>query len=126
MNITCGTDIIEIDRVKKAIEDTDDEFLNRVFTQSEIEYCESKKQAKFQHYAARFASKEAIFKAIASAFENKYELSWKDVEIINDKNGKPHVRFLNNKPKELDSIDISISHCKEYAVAYAIAMWLKK
>ena len=123
MKITCGTDIIEIDRVKKAIEDGQEEFLNRVFTQSEIKYCESKKSAKFEHYAARFASKEAIFKAIASAFENKYELSWKDAEVINDDSGKPHVRFLNNKPKELEVMDISISHCKEYAVAYVVATW---
>ena len=123
MKITCGTDIIEIERVKSAIEDSREEFLDRVFTQSEIEYCEGRKNAKFQHYAARFASKEAVFKAIASAFENKYVLSWKDVEIVNDNNGKPHVRFLQNKPDELESIDISISHCKEYAVAYVIATW---
>ena len=123
MKITCGTDIIEIDRVKKAIEDNEDEFLNRVFTQSEIKYCEGKRNAKFQHYAARFASKEAIFKAIASAFENKYELSWKDAEVLNNETGKPYVHFLNNKPKELEAIDISISHCKEYAVAYVVAVW---
>ncbi len=71
MKITCGTDIIEIDRVKKAIEDTQEEFLDRVYTKNEIEYCESKKNVRFQHYAARFASKETIFKAIAIAFENK-------------------------------------------------------
>mgnify|MGYP002627364432 CR=1 FL=1 len=112
--------------VKKAIEDNKEEFLNRVFTQSEIEYCEKRKNAKYQHYAARFASKEAIFKAIAGAFENKYELSWKDAEVINDETGKPCVRFLNNKPEELESIDISISHCKEYAVAYVIVTWLEK
>lgn len=123
MKITCGTDIIEIDRVRKAIEENQEEFLNRVFTQKEIEYCESRKNAKYQHYAARFASKEAIFKAIASAFENKYILTWKDAEAVNDENGKPHVNFLNNKPKELEAIDISISHCKEYAVAYVIAIW---
>lgn len=123
MKITCGTDIIEIDRVKKAIEDNEDEFLNRVFTQTEIEYCEAKKNAKFQHYAARFASKEAVFKAIASAFDNKYALSWKDAEIENDEAGKPHVRFLKNKPEGMESIDISISHCKEYAVAYTVVMW---
>ena len=123
MKITCGTDIIEIDRVKKAIEGSQEEFLDRVYTKNEIEYCESKKNVRFQHYAARFASKEAIFKAIASAFENKYELSWKDIEVVNDETGKPHVIFLNNKPAQLESIDISISHCKEYAVAYAIAIW---
>lgn len=123
MRITCGTDIIEIERVKKAIENSEKEFLERVFSEKEIEYCESKRNAKYQHYAARFASKEAIFKAIASAFEDKYILSWKDVEIVNDESGKPFVRFLQNKPDELESIDISISHCKDFAVAYTIATW---
>ena len=123
MKITCGTDIIEIDRVKKAIEDSNVEFLNRVYTENEIDYCESKRNVKYQHYAARFASKEAIFKAIASTFENKYDLSWKDAEILNDEAGKPWVKFINNKPEKLESIDISISHCKEFAVAYVIAVW---
>ena len=123
MRVTCGTDIIEIERVKRAIGNSQGDFLDRVFTEREIKYCDGKKQVKYQHFAGRFASKEAIFKTIASAFEDKYLLSWKDIEIINDKTGKPYVNFLENKPIELDSIDISISHCKDYAVAYAVAVW---
>ena len=62
MNITCGTDIIEIERIKESIENIGEKFLKRVFTDKEIEYCESKKVQKYQHYAARFAAKEATFK----------------------------------------------------------------
>ena len=58
MNITCGTDIIEIERVKESIENIGEKFLKRVFTDKEIEYCESKKAQKYQHYAGRFAAKE--------------------------------------------------------------------
>ena len=65
MKVTCGTDIIEIERVKESIENTGDAFLRRVFTEKEIEYCESKNKQKYQHYAARFAAKEAVFKAIS-------------------------------------------------------------
>ncbi len=86
MKITCGTDIIEIDRIRKAIEEQNEKFLNEVYTEYEIEYCDSKNAVKYQHYAARFAAKEAIFKAISNKLENKFELTWKDVEIINDKN----------------------------------------
>ena len=85
MKITCGTDIIEIDRVKKAIEDNK-KFLEEVYNKKEIEYCEGTKSAKYQHYAARFAAKEAIFKAVSNRLNNKFELTWKDVEILNDEN----------------------------------------
>lgn len=85
MKITCGTDIIEIDRVKKAIEDNK-KFLEEVYNKKEIEYCEGRKSAKYQHYAARFAAKEAIFKAVSNRLNNKFDLTWKDVEILNDEN----------------------------------------
>lgn len=85
MEITCGTDIIEIDRIKKSITER---FLKEVYNDSEIEYCEGKKAMKYQHYAARFAAKEAIFKAISNKLESKFDLTWKDVEVINDENRK--------------------------------------
>lgn len=116
MKILCGTDIIEIERIKKAILEHGDNFLDEIYTKKEIEYCNSKNNAKYQHFAARFAAKEAIFKAISSLVENKYKLSWKNAEIINDKNGKPNIKLIGINI-ENSSIDISISHCKEYAVA---------
>ena len=116
MKILCGTDIIEIERIKKAILEHGENFLEEIKTKKEIEYCNSKNNAKYQHFAARFAAKEAIFKAISSLVENKYKLSWKNAEIINDKNGKPNIKLIGINI-ENSSIDISISHCKEYAVA---------
>lgn len=118
MQIFCGTDIIEIDRIKKSIEDKGNLFLNKIYTTSEIEYCESRKNAKYQHYAGRFAAKEAIFKAISETLNDKFEITWTDVEIINDKFGKPKVNFIN---KKFDTqCEISISHCKTYATAMAV------
>jgi len=89
MNVTCGTDIIEIDRIKKFVEDVQDaQALNKIYTKREIEYCESKNHVKYQHYAARFAAKEAIFKAISNKLYDKFEVSWNDVEVLNDENRK--------------------------------------
>lgn len=117
MQILCGTDIIEIERVKESIEELGEKFLNKIYTENEIKYCESKNKMKYQHYAARFAGKEAIFKAISKILSDKYSISWKDVEIINDENGRPQIIFLNKQYKQIQSIDISLSHCKQYAIA---------
>ena len=121
MKIRTGVDIIEISRIKESIESTEGKFCEKVYTENEIKYCESKKAQKYQHYAARFAAKEATFKAISSNLQNKYNIGWKDIEILNDENGRPFVKILNEKFNKLSNlIDISISHCKEYAVASVI------
>ena len=120
MKITCGTDIIEIERIKDSIENTNNKFIDRVYTKNEIEYCESKKAQKYQHYAARFAAKEAVFKALSERIEDKYSICWKDIEIINNSQGKPYVNLVSNYDKEIEQIDLSMSHCKEYAVANVV------
>ena len=120
MKISCGTDIIEIDRIKSSIEKIGDKFLNTIFTEKEIEYCESRKAQKYQHYAARFASKEAIYKALSNNISAEY--SWKDFEILNDDIGKPRI-YLKKKVQDLEDIDISISHCKTYAVATVVVIY---
>ena len=117
MKVTCGTDIIEIDRIKESIEKLGDNFLNRVYTKKEIEYCESRKAQKYQHYAARFAAKEATFKALSWKINDKYSISWKDIEVENDEQGRPKVNVIGLNIKDIENIDISISHCKTYAVA---------
>ncbi len=119
MKIKCGTDIIEVSRIKESIEKLGDKFLNKIYTKKEIEYCLSKNNMKYQNLAARFAAKEAIFKAISSLLKNKYEMTWTDVEVLNDENGRPYVHFLNNN-YNIEQIDISISHLKEYAIATCI------
>ena len=120
MKIRTGTDIIEINRVKKAIEETDKKFCERVYTPREIDYCESKNAQKYQHYAARFAAKEAVFKALSAILDSKYDIEWKDIEIRNDNYGRPYIELNEKFTKAIESIDISISHCKEYAVASVI------
>lgn len=123
MNIKTGIDIIEVNRIKENIEKFGDKFLNRVFTEKEIEYCESKKVQKFQSYSGRFAAKEAIFKALSDNIDNKFEIEWKDIEIVNDKNGRPHAH-LNGKLANFNcKIDVSISHIQNMAISNAIAMF---
>ena len=129
MKTYCGTDIIEVERIEKAIKEYEKEeknaFLEKIYTESEIKYCESKGKMKYQHYAARFAGKEAIFKAISDLLKDKYEISWKNAEIANDEKGRPVVKFQNIS-KELEekivNIDVSLSHIKEFAIATVIVI----
>ena len=123
MKIKCGTDIVEIERIKDSIEKLGGKFLNKIYTEEEISYCESKGKQKYQHYAARFAVKEAAFKAISEQIEDKYSVCWKDFETINDKNGRPKLNILGINTKLIENIDISISHCKQYATANVVILY---
>jgi len=116
-----GTDLIEVERVKKSIEKISG-FKEKIFRQSEISYCESKKN-KFEHYAARFAVKEAYFKALGTGWRNG--LAFNEIEVVNDELGKPEIE-LHGKAKDsavknkLKRIKVSISHIKETAIAFVI------
>lgn len=123
LEITCGIDIIEIDRIKECIEPLNEKFKERVYTEKEIIYSESKNNQKYQHYAVRFATKEAVFKAISKFLDDKFEISWKDIEITNDETGRPKVKIYHEISKKIDKIDISMSHCKQYAVANVVITW---
>jgi len=120
MKVSCGTDIIEIERIKDAIEKYAGKFKEDIFTDVEVEYCEKHNSQKFQHYAARFAAKEAIFKAISNKLSNNYR--WNDFEIVNNEIGKPEVHLKTDIP-EIESIDVSLSHCKEYAIANVVVLF---
>lgn len=118
MKIRTGIDIIEVSRIEESIKSLGEKFLKRVFTDYEIKYCNSKNNMKYQHFAARFAAKEAIFKAISDSLKSKYDITWIDIEIRNDENGRP--TFSIDKLDKMINIidkDISISHIKEYAIA---------
>jgi len=115
MILGTGVDITEVSRIKKAAERWGGAFLGRVFTEEELANAK-KRGSLYQHLAGRFAAKEAVFKALGDI-----NLNWKDLEISNDKEGKPSCKFLNAKGKGKDVI-ISISHVKNYAVANAIVM----
>ena len=122
MKVKCGVDIIEISRVKESIENLGENFLNRVYTKKEIEYCEGRGKSKYEHYAARFAVKEAVFKALSQMVNDKYSITWKDIETINDNQGRPKVEILFIKNNKIENIDVSISHCKEYAIASVVVL----
>lgn len=120
MVIGIGIDIIEIDRIKKSIDRFGERFLNKIFTETEIKYCDSKFN-RYQHYAARFAAKEAIYKALATGW--KKQANWKSMEIVNDSTGLPYV-IIYGKLKEFiqddKEIKISMSHSDNYVTCVAI------
>lgn len=130
MKVNTGIDIIEVDRIKKAIEELGDSFLNKIFTQKEILYCNKSEAMKYQHFAARFAVKEAVFKAISEYTSGREDVLWNDIETFNLKSGKPciNIEKLNKNIAKttnnvtINNIDISISHIKEYAVASAVVV----
>lgn len=130
MKVTTGIDIIEVERIKEAILEMGDSFLNRIYTEKEIEYCNKSEVMKYQHFAARFAAKEAVFKAISEYIGGRKDAIWKDIEIINSESGKPEINV--DKLKEninkagdnvrLINIDVSISHIRDFAVASAVVL----
>ena len=116
-----GTDIIEVSRIEKELSASKD-LIENLFTEIEINYCESKRH-KFQHYAARFAAKEAFFKALGTGW--RYGMKYQEIEIENDELGKPEIktsgevkRFLDEK--KIEKVNLSVSHLKELAVAVVI------
>jgi len=115
-------------RVKKA--------LNKISTQkklskysdsipkNEIDYCESKGLNKYQHYAGRFAAKEAVFKVLNGEIVSERSLAFKDIEILNANDGAPYINILDDIMIDCFdmNLDISISHIKKYATATAISV----
>lgn len=119
-----GTDIIECPRIGKMIEQHGELFLRRVYTEREIRYCQSRKHA-IEHFAGRWAAKEAILKALGTGWSRG--VSWTDLEVRNQLNGGPRVLVCGGakeltKRRGIGEILISISHCRTYATAYALAL----
>ena len=125
MIVGIGNDIIEIERVEKAI--SKEGFIAKVYTQREIENI-VKRGNRAETYAGIFSAKEAISKAIGTGVR---EFSLTDLEILNDDLGKPYVivsdklNKIIQRKKENYQIEIAISHSKKYATAMAIIIWLK-
>jgi len=120
MVLGIGIDIIEIDRIKKSVDKYGDLFLNKIYTETEINYSLVKKN-KYQHLAARFAAKEAIYKALSS--DTDYIYSWQDIEIYNESNGLPRVQLSGPLKDYLGTekeLKISMSHSDNYVTCVAI------
>ncbi len=125
MGICCGVDMVEIQRIKDSIDKFGESFLRRVFTQSEINYCESKKERRYESYAARFAAKEAVSKALGTGIAQGVSL--KCIELFMSREGKPKVVLYEMaRQKYIDiggtSIDISLTHIRDYAAAFAVLL----
>jgi holo-[acyl-carrier protein] synthase len=116
MIVGIGTDIIEVDRIRRAMERFP-RFCTRVFTHAEQKYCLASNDPVYR-FAGRFAAKEAVAKCLGSSF------SWQDVEVLADSNGRPIVRLSNRASAVAkgQKILVTISHCRSYAVACAIAV----
>ena len=110
-----GTDIIEINRLRSLIKKYKLKFINRIFSDDEINYCMDKKDPSI-HFAGKFAAKEAVKKAISNRYDN-ISFSFKEISVCNKKNGRPFL-IMNNFDSQL--IDISISHTSNYAISFAI------
>lgn len=119
-----GTDIIEIVRIGRMVERHGEVFLNRVFTEDEVRYCQKRKEC-YQHFAGRWAAKEAVMKTLGTGWIRG--VGWRDIEVLSQKSGRPVVN-IQGGAKEfsdklgIDDILITISHCRAYATATAIAM----
>jgi holo-[acyl-carrier protein] synthase len=119
-----GTDIVECPRIGKMIEQHGELFLRRVYTPREIRYCQARKHA-IEHFAGRWAAKEAILKAMGTGWSRG--IAWTDIEVRNSSGGQPQV-LVGGVAKEvarergIGDILISISHCRTYATAYAMAL----
>ncbi len=107
-----GIDIVEIHRIARQIHNS--RFLRRIFTSQEVRYCRSRKNAA-QHFAVRFAAKEAVWKAVGEA-----SLLHRDIQIHNRADGKPEVTFPKRFAKLARRVSISLSHGRDYAVAMAL------
>ena len=113
-----GIDIVEIARIERAIARWGESFLQRIYTESELRLYHKKPSS----LAARFAGKEAVIKALGIT----KGINWKEIEILSNPGGKPLVRLYGkaqNQAKDLglDSLAISLSHSREYAIAFASA-----
>ncbi|SFJ20829.1 holo-[acyl-carrier protein] synthase [Planctomicrobium piriforme] len=119
-----GTDIVEIVRIGEMIERHGELFLQRVYTEDEIKYCQRHKEA-LQHYAGRWAAKEAVMKTLGTGFTKG--VGWKDIQVCNTKSGRPIIELSGGaaqvaKSVGIDNVLITISHCRAYATATAIAL----
>ncbi|MEW6509723.1 MAG: holo-ACP synthase [Bacteroidota bacterium] len=114
-----GVDIIEIDRIKKSVETIGDHFVQKVYTPSEIAYCDAKAH-RYQHYAARFAAKEALSKALSTGWAGEFR--WKDVEITNEPSGQPRITLHGSLRAHLAgaTVMLSMSHSDSHVVAMVV------
>jgi holo-[acyl-carrier protein] synthase len=114
-----GVDVVEVARLREAMERQEGRFAGKIFTDAEIAYCRARKHP-FEHFAARFAAKEAVAKALQTGWSGVFQ--WKDVEVMNDPSGAPHVLLHNKMAEQLrgKQIHLSLSHTEFTVIAFAV------
>ena len=122
MIIGTGIDIIEVERIAQRV-GRENGFRELVFSKDEMKYCDAQPVTKFEHYAARFAAKEAFLKAVGRGWDSGLFLH--EIEVVREANGKPALRISGQTEKELArlgirSIHVSLSHLKSFATAVVI------
>lgn len=118
-----GIDLVEVERIRQLLEKHGDRFCARTFTQREIDYCESCGNPAM-HFAARFAAKEAVAKALGTGLWAK-GVDWKDIEVIRQPDGRPEIVLTGGAKTQINALGgnsavISLTHTAELASAYAL------
>jgi holo-[acyl-carrier protein] synthase len=126
MILSVGVDLIEIDRIQKALDDPQigTRFRNRVFTEKEIQYCEKKQRGRYESYAGRFAAKEAVMKALGRGWGSK--VTWVEIEVARAPSGKPDIVLHGKTAIFAERLGVrrwalSITHTKAHGLAYVVA-----
>jgi holo-[acyl-carrier protein] synthase len=119
-----GVDVVGVERMRRLVEGHE-ERMGTLFTARELDYCRGKRR-QYEHMAARFAAKEAVLKAFGTGISQR--MRWTDVEVVNDRSGRPTVRLEGAvasfaERHGLRDLDVSLSHVEDIAVAHAIAVW---
>jgi len=126
MIVSVGIDLVEVDRIQRALDDSriGRRFRDRVFTRNEIQYCEKKRRGRYESFAGRFAAKEAVMKALGRGWGSK--VRWLDIEVVRADSGKPEITLHDQTAQFAEKLGIrrfslSITHTEHYGMAYVIA-----
>ena len=126
MIVSVGVDMVEVRRIKRALEDgaIGKRFRARVYTEQEIRYCERKRRGRYESYAGRFAAKEAVMKALGRGWGSK--VSWLNIEVVPAPGGRPEIVLHNHtsafaRKRGIRRLSLSITHTDSHALAYVIA-----
>ncbi|MFZ1976767.1 MAG: holo-ACP synthase [Bacteroidota bacterium] len=125
MNITkgniagIGVDVVDVPRMKEVLEKQGDHFYKKIFSDMEVTYCRTRKRP-YMHFAARFAAKEAVAKAMRTGWSGSFR--WKDISVVNDSFGAPHILLTGEVAIALEkcNVHLSLSHTDNTVVAFVV------
>jgi holo-[acyl-carrier protein] synthase len=114
-----GVDVVDVPRMKEVLDKQGDHFFKKIFSDMEITYCKTRKRP-YMHFAARFAAKEAVAKAMRTGWSGAFR--WKDISVVNDSLGAPHILLTGEVAKALEkcSVHLSLSHTDNTVVAFVV------